>query len=86
VTTARTAMRNPVLTFLPKVGPLKWVIENKLKVSLGKNICFERYIDYRNVGATLAKQPREFYLDKTTKRVPQKKEGPHYTMGDFVNR
>lgn len=86
VTTARTAMRNPVITFAPKLGPLWWVILNKLKVSLGRNVCFENYIDYNKIGANNSEKKREFYLGATTKRIPQNKNDKHYTMGDFFNR
>ncbi len=86
VTTARTAMRNPVLTFLPKAGPLRWVILNKLKVTLGKSICFEDYIDYQKVEPSNGEAKREFYLGVTTKRTPQSKDEKHYDMGDFINK
>lgn len=86
VTTARTAMRNPVLTFLPKIGPLKWVILNKLKVTLGKNICFEDYIDYNRIEPSNSRAKREFFLGVTTKRNVQTKEETHYQMGDFINK
>lgn len=86
VTTARTAMRNPVLTFLPKIGPLRWVMLNKLKVALGKNICFEDYIDYQKIEPSNGTSKREFYLGVTTKRNPQHKSDKHYNMGDFINK
>jgi len=44
--TAANAIRNKHLPFLPKVSPLAWVIANKLRVSLGKRIPFERYVSY----------------------------------------
>jgi len=86
VTTARTAMRNPALTFLPKLGPLGWVMLNKLKVTLGKNICFENYIDYEKIEPSNKEAKREFYLGTTTKRNIQSKTEKHYKMGDFFNR
>lgn len=52
VTTARTAMRSNIIPQAPKLGPMFWVLKNKLKVSLGKSICFDDYIDYSHVKPT----------------------------------
>lgn len=52
VTTARTAMRSSLIPQAPKLGPLLWVLKNKLKVSLGKSIRFDEYIDYARVEPT----------------------------------
>ena len=49
VTTARTAMRSTLIPQAPKMGPLMWVLKNKIKVSLGGEIAFDRYIDYSSV-------------------------------------
>jgi len=49
VTTARTAMRSELIPSAPKMGPLLWVLTNKLRVTLGQKIDFNRYIDYANV-------------------------------------
>jgi MoaA/NifB/PqqE/SkfB family radical SAM enzyme len=46
VTTARTAMRSKIIPQFPKLKPLLWVMYNKLKVSMGQQISFEKYIDY----------------------------------------
>lgn len=86
VTTARTAMRNPKLTFLPKAGPLKWVIVNKLKSLLGKKICFERYIDYNIIEKSNNQKKREYFLGIPVKRNIQSKSDQHYSMGDFFNK
>jgi MoaA/NifB/PqqE/SkfB family radical SAM enzyme len=86
VTTARTAMRNPFITFLPKLGPLRWVILNKIKASLGININFENYINYNKVEPSNKELKRESYLGLTTKRNIQSKNEKHYNMGDFINR
>jgi MoaA/NifB/PqqE/SkfB family radical SAM enzyme len=87
VTTARTAMRHPRLTFLPKRKPLWWVIENKVRVSLGMPIDFHRYIDYQNVPAA-GGAPRESHLGASaTKRKLQRKSDVHYVqIGEFYNR
>lgn len=52
VTTARTAMRSNIVPQAPKLGPMFWVLKNKLKLSLGKSICFDDYIDYSHVKPT----------------------------------
>lgn len=52
VTTARTAMRSSLSPKLPKLGPLLWVLKNKIKAISGIDICFEQYIDYTNVFAS----------------------------------
>jgi len=87
VTTARTAMRNPKLTFLPKKKVLNWVVKNKLKVTLGKNICFEEYINYEKIKLDDSNTKREFYLGVKEKRNITKKEDPHYTQyNEYFNR
>ncbi len=88
VTTARTAMRNPRLTFLPKRKPLQWVIESKLRVSLGLPLDFSRYIDYSRVQQDAVKPPRPSFLGiKGVRRNLRPKTGPHYAaFGEFFNR
>jgi len=49
VTTARTAMRSSLVPQAPKMGPLLWVLKNKLKVSFGLPIAFDKYINYSRV-------------------------------------
>ena len=84
VTTARAAMRSNMIPGFPKMEPLLWVLKNKLKVSLGKEICFDQYIDYSHVKSSpLVK--RTSYLDAQIKKNLQREEDPHYTQGAFVN-
>ena len=66
VTTARTAMRSTIIPQAPKAAPLMWVLRNKLKVSLGQKIDFDRYIDYNDVKPT-PHVPRVSYLEKREK-------------------
>jgi Fe-coproporphyrin III synthase len=68
VTTARTAMRSNVVKQFPKVGPLKWVLLNKLKVALGGHVDFDEYIDYGHVEPT-QQVPRQSFLDKKHKVI-----------------
>ena len=84
VTTARTAMRSNIIPGFPKLEPLLWVLKNKLKVSLGKEICFDQYIDYSHVKKSPFVQ-RTSYLDAQIKKNLQREEDPHYTQGAFVN-
>lgn len=85
VTTARTAMRSNLLPMFPKLQPMMWVIENKIKANLGLKIDFERYIDYGDVTASPQVQ-RTSYLDKQFKSKLQKAADPHYVQGEFYNR
>ena len=66
VTTARTAMRSNVIPQAPKMGPLLWVLYNKLKVSLGGSIEFDRYIDYSDVRQS-PRVPRTSFLNSKEK-------------------
>lgn len=68
VTTARTAMRSNVIPQAPKMGPLLWVLHNKLKLSLGGRIEFDRYIDYSDVRQS-PRVPRTSYLNSKQKAV-----------------
>lgn len=88
VTTARTAMRNPRLPMLPKAGPLLWVIQNKLRVTLGRPIPFSSYIDYTNVRKDATPVARQSYLGlRGFKRRLQRTHDAHYThIGEFFNR
>ena len=68
VTTARTAMRSTVIPQAPKMGPLAWVLKNKAKVSFGKTISFDDYIDYSKVSQSPL-VPRNSFLDRNEKRL-----------------
>jgi len=51
---------------------------------LGKNICFDQYIDYSHVKESpLVK--RTSYLDVQMKKNLQRAEDPHYVQGAFMN-
>jgi MoaA/NifB/PqqE/SkfB family radical SAM enzyme len=87
VGSARTAMRNPRFTWLPKFKPLWWVLVNKVRISLGQKIPFDRYIDYKNI-AQQSGEKRVSYLGvKQIKRNLQRKDEVHYQkFGEFFNR
>jgi MoaA/NifB/PqqE/SkfB family radical SAM enzyme len=85
VTTARTAMRSTVFPMFPKLQPLWWVIENKIKATLGIDIAFNRYIDYEDVKPN-PRVPRTSFLNKPFKSRVQKAVDPHYVLKEFINR
>ncbi len=85
VTTARTAMRSTIFPMLPKLQPLKWVVENKIKASLGIDIAFDEYINYADV-KTSPHIERTSFLNKPFKSRLQKAEEPHYVLEEFYNR
>jgi MoaA/NifB/PqqE/SkfB family radical SAM enzyme len=87
VTTARTAMRSNIVPQMPKVEPMMWVLKNKLKVSIGKKVCFDSYINYSDVRPSPFVQ-RQTYLDKTVKaKLVKGRVTPdeHYPLKTFVN-
>lgn len=88
VTTARTAMRSRIVPQMPKMRPMTWVLKNKLKVALGKPICFEQYIDYGNVKPT-RQVPRTSYLGTKHKgnKLDRNRQTPQerYPQLDYIN-
>ncbi len=87
VTTARTAMRNPKITYLPKNKVMFWVLFNKIKVILGRELCFDNYIDYSKTINDQNVISRISYLGVSAKREITKKDDDHYNhFGDFFNR
>jgi MoaA/NifB/PqqE/SkfB family radical SAM enzyme len=90
VTTARTAMRSPLIPQLPKLAPLAWVVRNKLKVSLGGNVDFGAYVNYGRVHASPV-IPRTSFLGQKVKAEIKLQQGlstieEHYPLTEFVNR
>jgi hypothetical protein len=87
VTTARTAMRSNIVPQLPKMGPLMWVLQNKLKVSMGGNIAFDRYIDYSHVEPTPHVQRTSFLGAKVKAPLVRGRDTPEtrYPLKSFEN-
>ena len=96
VTTARTAMRSKVSPSLPKIGPALWVLTNKLRVMLGKEIPFNKYINYSNVlpnvitSVEKTQKPAEqikriSWLNEKPEKKIQKKTDVHYKHGEYYN-
>lgn len=87
VSSAKTAMRNHRHASLPKVSVLRWVLWNKIKVTFGRKIDFNRYIDYTHVSRDPDPPRRRPWLGVKVKKVVQPAESPHYTQLDgYVNR
>ena len=87
VGTAKTAMRNPRFTRLPRLGPLAWVVHNRSRVLLGKDIRFEHYVDYSTVTSGTSAPDRPSHLNETVKRKTQAKHDQHYSQpGGYDNR
>ena len=91
VSSAKTAIRSKRSARLPKLEVTRWVAWNKLKVTLGRPIAFDRYIDYGDVkqDTQLVKRPAHFpsNLGKAEKKVLQPAESRRYVqVGEFFNR
>lgn len=87
VGSARTAMRNPIFTSLPKAKPFFWVLENKIKVTLGVDINFERYVDYENIAQDQNVPERTHFLEiKAPKRKLQPDTSYYADLGEIDNR
>ncbi|WP_441279247.1 radical SAM protein [Tardiphaga sp. 172_B4_N1_3] len=87
VTTARTAMRSRIVPQMPKQEPLMWVLKNKAKVSMGKKICFDSYIDYSDAKPSpMINRPS--FLNQTVKAKLVKGRvtaDEHYPLKSFIN-
>jgi len=88
VGSARTAMRHPVFTKLPKPSPMAWVIVNKLRVALGMRIPFEKYVDFYQSGIYPAGIKRQSFLNapSVSRQVHAENEGHYDSFGEFHNR
>ncbi len=87
VGTAKTAMRNPRFTQLPRLKPFTWVVYNKTRLLLGKDIDFQHYIDYPKNQDQNPAPNRPSHLNETVKRKIQTKSEQHYTEPEgYVNR
>jgi len=84
---AKTAIRNKYFSRLPHWEPLKWVLMNKLRVTLGLPIDFERIVDFSDVADTPVAPPRTSWLGKTCHTTVQKKsEKPYGAYNNVVNK
>lgn len=87
VTTARTAMRSTLIPQAPKVKPLTWVLKNKIKVTLGKPICFKQYIDYSKVKTAPRIQRTSFLASKRKSPLVRGRDtvDARYPLKNFQN-
>jgi MoaA/NifB/PqqE/SkfB family radical SAM enzyme len=87
VTTARTAMRSTLIPQAPKMGPMAWVLKNKLNVALGKPICFDNYIDYSNVLPSPHVQRTSFLENKQKPHLVRGRDSvdARYPLKEFTN-
>ena len=88
VGSARTAMRQPLFTRLPKFGPLWWVLVNKARVTLGIPIPFSRNVNFDVAGQFPAGNRRPSFLNTpAVKRQVHLEQNGHYEpFGAFHNR
>jgi Fe-coproporphyrin III synthase len=87
VSSAKTAIRNKHVARLPKLAVLRWVAWNKLLVTVGRPIKFDRYIDYSNVRNDKRVVRRKSYLTEVYKKELQPSESRRYAqVGEFFNR
>lgn len=88
VGSARTAMRHPVFTRLPRFQPFWWVLVNKVRATLGIPIPFERYVDFAR-GSSHAPGPRRDSQlgNRGVRRTLHEESEEHYAaFGSFFNR
>ncbi len=85
VGSARTAMRNPRFTKLPKMQPLEWVIANKARVTFGRKLKFENQVNYSSAHQDQNVVKRESFLGLSVKASVETKSQPHY-QDQYLNR
>lgn len=87
VSSAKTSIRNRHFARLPKLAVVRWVLWNKLKVTMGRPIAFDRYIDYENVRTDTPVVKRTSNLGKAEKKVLQPAASRRYKQLDgYFNR
>lgn len=87
VASAKTVMRSRFSSRLPKLSVVKWVLANKLRVSLGKRIPFQKYIDFSTVYKDGDVVKRQQFLGEKLKVLKQGPVSNHYEpYKDSFNR
>jgi hypothetical protein len=83
-------MRSNLAPQLPKMGPMSWVLWNKLKVTMGGKVDFESYIDYERVEESPMVIRQPFLGQKVKDKVKLQKDlkttDERYPLIKFVNR
>jgi MoaA/NifB/PqqE/SkfB family radical SAM enzyme len=84
---AKSAMRNPRFTRLPRLEPFAWVIQNKIRLLFGKKVNFQSCVDYSKAKDQITTPDRLSYLNETIKRKTQAKNDQHYSQpGGYLNQ
>jgi len=87
VSSAKTAMRNKLHPKLPKTSILWWVVYNKMKITLGNKVNFEKYVNYKDVRIDNEINRRVSYLNNPDKKTVQPEKSLRYTqLRDYFNR
>lgn len=87
VSSAKTSIRNKRFAKLPKLAVVRWVLWNKLKVTLRRPIAFDRYIDYGDVRKDTPLVKRTSNLGKAEKKTLQPAASRRYKQLDgYFNR
>lgn len=87
VSSAKTSIRNKHYAKLPKLAVLRWVAWNKLRVTVGLPVRFDRYVDYADVRQDATIVRRRSHLTDPDKKTLQPVESRRYTqLDDYFNR
>jgi MoaA/NifB/PqqE/SkfB family radical SAM enzyme len=84
ITTATTSIRNHYVPAIPRISPLMWVVINKVRLRIGMNINFSKYVDYGNVKADPIIK-RQSYLNIPFKKKIETREEKLYKDQTYVN-
>jgi MoaA/NifB/PqqE/SkfB family radical SAM enzyme len=83
---AKNAMRNPRFRQLPRIEPFAWVVQNKIRLFLGKNIDFQHNVNYQAIINKGSTPERNIQINRSVERKPQSKYDKHYSEpGGYVN-
>lgn len=87
VGSAKTAIRNKYFARLPRLKPLAWVVINKLRVTLGLPVNFDRAVNFSDVATGSVITQRESWLGKTFRPTFQEKtDHPYDAFHDAMNQ
>lgn len=87
VTTARTAMRSNVIPKAPKLGPIAWVLKNKLRSMVDAKVDFDAYIDFDDVRPSPTVVRTSFQGQKIKARLVKDRNtsDKRYPLKHFMN-
>ncbi len=78
VGSAKTAIRNQYFARLPRLKPLAWVVANKIRVTLGLPVDFDREVNFSDVATSSVATRRESWLGRTFRPTFQEKTNDPY--------